>query len=579
MDTKQTPQTNQTQLTVDEAYSQAVEHFNAERYQKADKLCTAIMHAAPNHIDAINLLGVIAQKVNRHDLAIEQFQKAINIDNSRALLYYNLGGSLNHLGQSAEAIQALQTSLEKDPENSQVIGYLNGILNAEANSVAEEALQQGVSCHQSGRLDEAVVNLKKAISIKPNYADAYSNLGVTLKKQGKLDEAVTCYKKAISIKHDHAVAHLNLGLTLYDKGLVEETIHCYERALDYYPDFIDAQQALNKVRQLYKNKAIIYNVLGMHLFEKDCYLDAIECYKLSLEANSQDEKVKDNLAAALRAIHENESTHITRTHELLPSAPNNLKVIWISTVARTGSTWLHNVTREICKLSQKDVFPEEGYLNEEESLQMGNEAVKIKGENHRVLVLKVHSIISPALPNQKIITSIRDPRDVLVSFRRFMHSSFSRALHTGDTIGLFSDIYSKYPPEIVHSVDYRSIENSPIEIITNLASFINVKISEEDAQNIANKFSRSNVNNLINSLHEKSQKNLNVDANYDSENYSLVVMSDNKNRLVDKQTAFQTGHISPDQKRNWRTELTDYEKKIATDKYFDWLQAHKYPLE
>jgi hypothetical protein len=60
----------------------------------------------------------------------------------------------------------------------------------------------------------------------------------------------------------------------------------------------------------------------MYLFEKYCYLDAIECYKLSLEFNSQDEKVKDHLTTAQHAIYANEDKHLTRTHELLPSAPN-----------------------------------------------------------------------------------------------------------------------------------------------------------------------------------------------------------------------------------------------------------------
>jgi predicted Zn-dependent protease len=130
MDKKPTPRSSgQTQLTVDAAYSQAIEHFNTGRYSEADKLCTAIIQAVPDHIDAINLLGVIAQKLNRHDWAAVQFQRVINIDNSRALLYYNLGISLHQLGQNKEAIQVLKIALEKEPGNSHIADYLNSILN------------------------------------------------------------------------------------------------------------------------------------------------------------------------------------------------------------------------------------------------------------------------------------------------------------------------------------------------------------------------------------------------------------------------------------------------------------------
>jgi protein O-GlcNAc transferase len=134
----------QIQLTVDGAYAQAVEHFNAKRYTEADQLCTAIIQQIPNHLDTINLLGVIGQALNRHDLAIEQFQHAINIDNNRAVLLCNLGISLNQLGRREEAIEALQTALEKDPGNSQIATHLNRILNAGVNSLdlnADEAMQ------------------------------------------------------------------------------------------------------------------------------------------------------------------------------------------------------------------------------------------------------------------------------------------------------------------------------------------------------------------------------------------------------------------------------------------------------
>jgi hypothetical protein len=130
METKQTQQQNGSpQLTINAAYSKAIEHFNAGRYEEVDKLCTAIVQARPNHIDAINLLGLVAQKINRHDLAVEQFQHALQFNSSRSVLHHNLGISFHQLGRSEEAILALQTALEKDPGNSKITAYLNAILN------------------------------------------------------------------------------------------------------------------------------------------------------------------------------------------------------------------------------------------------------------------------------------------------------------------------------------------------------------------------------------------------------------------------------------------------------------------
>ena len=59
------------------------------------------------------------------------------------------------------------------------------------------------------RYDEAETNYKKAIELKPDYAEAYNNLGVTLKKLGKFTEAIDSYKQAIKLKPDYTEARIN----------------------------------------------------------------------------------------------------------------------------------------------------------------------------------------------------------------------------------------------------------------------------------------------------------------------------------------------------------------------------------
>ena len=46
-----------------------------------------------------------------------------------------------------------------------------------------------------GQLDTAISYYEKALSIKPNYAEAHYNLGFTRQKLGQLDAAVRSYKK------------------------------------------------------------------------------------------------------------------------------------------------------------------------------------------------------------------------------------------------------------------------------------------------------------------------------------------------------------------------------------------------
>ena len=58
-----------------------------------------------------------------------------------------------------------------------------------------------------GKSKEAEISLRKAIEIKPDFAEAYINLGIILKNLGKLQEAVLSYRKAIEIKPDIAEVH------------------------------------------------------------------------------------------------------------------------------------------------------------------------------------------------------------------------------------------------------------------------------------------------------------------------------------------------------------------------------------
>lgn len=55
---------------------------------------------------------------------------------------------------------------------------------------------------------------RKALVLKPDYAEAHNNLGTALTDQGKLDEAIACYRQALVLKPDYAEAYSNLAFCL-----------------------------------------------------------------------------------------------------------------------------------------------------------------------------------------------------------------------------------------------------------------------------------------------------------------------------------------------------------------------------
>ena len=67
---------------------------------------------------------------------------------------------------------------------------------------------------------------RRALELKPDFAEAHNNLGLVLREQGRPDEAVACYRRAVELKPDYVETHNNLGNALKDRGklLAEEGV-------------------------------------------------------------------------------------------------------------------------------------------------------------------------------------------------------------------------------------------------------------------------------------------------------------------------------------------------------------------
>jgi tetratricopeptide (TPR) repeat protein len=110
--------------------------------------------------------------------------------------------------------------------------------------VAREHFNRGANLDEEGRIDEAIREYRKAIDLKPGYAEAHCNLGTALKAQGKTEEAIREYRLAAALKPNLAEAHNNLAVEMYYEGRyaeawkeVELTRKC---GVEPNPDFVKA---------------------------------------------------------------------------------------------------------------------------------------------------------------------------------------------------------------------------------------------------------------------------------------------------------------------------------------------------
>jgi len=193
--------------------------------EEAKKLYSMILKDSPQNQEA--KLGLIALK----DLKDNQEPPRANIQ-SIVALYSN--------DQIQEALVDIE-ALVKDFPNSPILYNIRA------------------SCYKAnGQMDASINDYEKAITLKPDYAEAYYNLGVTLREVGQIDDALKSYEKALAIKHEYPGAHNNLGTILLGLGSLDSAVDHFEWAVAFKPNYAEAHNNLGVAKRQQKkfNQAI-----------------------------------------------------------------------------------------------------------------------------------------------------------------------------------------------------------------------------------------------------------------------------------------------------------------------------------
>ena len=83
----------------------------------------------------------------------------------------------------------------------------------------------------TGRLEEAVQEMKKALELEPASLVMNTFMGATLYYAGRYDEAVEQCRRTIQMDPNFAVAHWHLGLAYEQKQLLDAAIEEFKKAI------------------------------------------------------------------------------------------------------------------------------------------------------------------------------------------------------------------------------------------------------------------------------------------------------------------------------------------------------------
>src|SRR5579871_1439041 len=162
---------------------QALDAFEQGHYDKAERLCHAILEYRSNDFDALHLTGFI------------RLQRG-------------------HL--------------------TEAIGFLTKAVQADATSV-DAASNLGLALHGTGRFDEAIAHYHNALALAPRHPEILYNLGNTHLAQDRIDEALESYDGALAQNPSHVGARVNRGNALLRVNRLSNALESYEQALALMP--------------------------------------------------------------------------------------------------------------------------------------------------------------------------------------------------------------------------------------------------------------------------------------------------------------------------------------------------------
>jgi len=218
----------------------------------------------PDDVGVLCNLGLALATQGKPAEAIQQYERALQLKPDDFVAHNGLGVALAGQGKLAEAIQQFERALPLKPDDARV--YFN----------------LAVALANQGKLLEAIPQYERALQLKPDYADAHFYLGNALAGQGKLAEAIQHYERVLQLEPDHVEAHCNLGVALAAQGKLAEAIQHFERALQLKPDF-----------------AVAHNYLGIALASQGKSAEAMEQFQEALDlATAQNNTA---LAESIRA--------------------------------------------------------------------------------------------------------------------------------------------------------------------------------------------------------------------------------------------------------------------------------------
>lgn len=218
-------------------------------------------------------LGIAEYRISRLDASVAALRKETALSPKDANAWMWLGIVALEKGDGEEAVQALDQAAKLSPNNVDIL-YHRGrahlfvsnesyarMFKADSKSWRVRELLAEADAAADRHMD-AIAEYQAAIKLAPNEPRLHEELGTEYRLAGKMDEAEQAYLEELKIDPDNVTAQYKLGVLVTEKGDPARGKSLIESSLRVRPDLRNADYNLGRAEMLLGNDAAAVEDFG-----------------------------------------------------------------------------------------------------------------------------------------------------------------------------------------------------------------------------------------------------------------------------------------------------------------------------
>ncbi len=243
-------------------YGLGMLYYESKRYELAEQCLRKALYYNPSHINSASLLDELVSQKERLGELMEQVRKELREHPEYSDLHYKLGVYCIQRGDYDEALEHLSRAVEYNPlfvkalVQRGMLYQLAGMFRQACSdfrialkasgSFDPEHFNRGLDLECNGRWKEAAEEYSEAVRLEPNRAERFIERARVFLRDGLHLYAERELRRSISMAPDYADAHCLLGEALEAQGRFEEASNSYFKALVINPRYERAAEGLTR---------------------------------------------------------------------------------------------------------------------------------------------------------------------------------------------------------------------------------------------------------------------------------------------------------------------------------------------